>query len=360
MGDSGRLEDPRAATLQEYLRVVGETLPEVFVLENVHGIAYSGKEEGLLFLLLKLEEINREKGVSYEPYWKVLNAADYGVPQLRQRFFLVAHREGKAFDFPEPTHGPEGILSKEYAVTWDALADVEVGEEELEGLKVRGKWADLLPSIPEGWNYLWHTEQGGGVPLFGWRTRYWNFLLKLAKAKPAWTITANPGPATGPFHWESRRLSPRELAALQTFPKGIRFAGNYRDVQRQIGNAVPSLLAEVLGRKILSDFFGRKAPAEKPLLYLEAQAPDPRAQSPCGACRRSTRASSEATGRTQGLARDRGEREEGARSGLAGSLADNVAERARARGPSGHQGRGTFLTLLEEGLHHPPLLARHE
>jgi len=275
LGDSGRLEDPRAATLQEYFRVVKETLPEVIVLENVHGIVYSGKEEGLLFIFDQLEQINRERGVSYEPYWQVLNAADYGVPQLRQRFFLVAHREGKVFNFPEPTHGPNGVVSKEYTVAWDALADIKVSEKELKSLKVRGKWADLLPSIPEGWNYLWHTDRGGGVPLFGWRTRYWNFLLKLAKAKPAWTITANPGPAIGPFHWENRRLSPRELAALQTFPKEIKLMGSYRDVQRQIGNAVPSLLAEVIGRKILRDLLGKDLPSEKPLLRLEPKRPVP-------------------------------------------------------------------------------------
>lgn len=67
LGDSGRLEDPRAATLQEYFRVVKETLPEVIVLENVHGIVYSGKEEGLLFIFDQLEQINRERGSPMNP-----------------------------------------------------------------------------------------------------------------------------------------------------------------------------------------------------------------------------------------------------------------------------------------------------
>ena len=59
----------------------------------------------------------------------------------------------------------------------------------------------LLASIPEGQNYLWHTDRGGGLvgPLFGWRRRYWSFLLKLAKDQPSWTIQAEPGPATGHF-----------------------------------------------------------------------------------------------------------------------------------------------------------------
>ena len=75
-----------------------------------------------------------------------------------------------------------------------------------EDLNVRGKWVGLLPSIPEGKNYLWHTSRGGGLPLFGWRTRYWTFLLKLAKNRPSWTIQAQPGPAVGPFHLSYKRL----------------------------------------------------------------------------------------------------------------------------------------------------------
>ncbi len=273
-GEGGGLEDPRARTLQEYLRVVRDTLPEVVLLENVHGIAYTGKEEGLLFIFAELERVNKERGVSYEPAWAVLNAADYGVPQLRHRFFLVAHREGKRFDFPKPTHGPKGTATGEYVTSWDAIEGIVIDPEEEKSLAVRGKWADLLPSIPEGCNYLWHTDRGGGLPLFAWRARYWNFLLKLAKAKPSWTITANPGPSIGPFHWRNRKLSVRELMALQTFPKGAKVWGNYREAQRQIGNAVPSLLAEVLARQILAVFFG-EAFSEPPRLTVRPKRPIP-------------------------------------------------------------------------------------
>ena len=96
------------------------------------------------------------------------------------------------------------------------------------------KSADLLPAIPEGENYLFHTNRGAGVPLFGWRTRFWNFLFKLAKDRPSWTIQARPGPATGPFHWTNRRLSARELCRLQTFPDGLRFDRGRNDVQRML------------------------------------------------------------------------------------------------------------------------------
>jgi len=93
--------------------------------------------------------------------------------------------------------------------------------------------------------------------LFGWRRRFWNFLLKLAKDQPSWTITAQPGPATGPFHWKNRRLSARELCRLQTMPDDYQVLGSLSAVQRQIGNAVPSALAEMIAlhirRRLLGD-----------------------------------------------------------------------------------------------------------
>ena len=74
--------------------------------------------------------------------------------------------------------------------------------------------------IPEGLNYLHHTERGKGEKLFGWRRRYWSFLIKLSKRRRSWTLTAQPGPAIGPFHWKNRRLARIELARLQTKPLG--------------------------------------------------------------------------------------------------------------------------------------------
>jgi DNA (cytosine-5)-methyltransferase 1 len=118
-----------------------------------------------------------------------------------------------------------------------------------------------LPSIPEGENYLWHTPRNDSLrsePLFGWRTRYWSFLLKLAKNQPSWTIQAEPGPATGPFHWRSRLLSIEELCRLQTFPTGYEIVGTRRSAHRQIGNAVPSAIAELLGLEIRRQFFHDK------------------------------------------------------------------------------------------------------
>ena len=70
--------------------------------------------------------------------------------------------------------------------------------------------------------------------------------MKLAKSRPSWTIQARPGLATRPFHWTSRRLSAQELCRLQTFLDGLHFDCGRSDVQRMLGNAVPSLVAEVI------------------------------------------------------------------------------------------------------------------
>lgn len=259
-GDSLRLDDPRANTLAAYMRVVEETLPAAFLLENVEGLAYEGKDEGLRFLLDRLATINRRTASRYAPVFRKLNFAEYGVPQIRERVVVVASRDGTPFQFPVATHADEsdvllpGVGPERYRTAWDALADVR--PDATEDLAVRGKWAELLPSVPEGSNYLHHTDRGDGMPLFGWRRRFWTFLLKLAKAKPSWTLQAQPGPAVGPFHWESRRLSMRELCRLQTFPDDVAIYGGRTSVQRQVGNAVPSLMAEVLGRSIRTQLLG--------------------------------------------------------------------------------------------------------
>lgn len=280
-GDSLRLDDPRAATLRAYLRVLRETLPRSFVLENVEGLAYEGKDEGLRMVLDELAAINKAAGTRYRATVLRLNAADYGVPQLRQRVFVIGARDGRELSAPPATHVDPSVerglwdqgLST-YRTAWDALADVKPDPDE--DLALQGKWADMLPSIPEGQNYLWHTERMGGLPLFGWRRRYWSFLLKLAKRLPSWTIQAQPGPATGPFHWENRRLSARELCRLQTFPDDVEICGSRLAQHRQVGNAVPSLLAEVLARRIRTELLAMKPLRSAIKLMPPDRSPAPR------------------------------------------------------------------------------------
>jgi DNA (cytosine-5)-methyltransferase 1 len=264
-GDTKRLRDPRADTLKAYLRILRDLKPRIFLLENVSGLAFSGKDEGIRLLRNAVGRINRETGTNYSFNLINLNAANFGVPQTRERVFIVGERDGKTFNAPTATHFelPGSGLHRmsapapRWASAWDAIGDLE--EDASSVLLPKGKWAELLKSIPEGQNYLWHTNRGGGVPLFGWRRRYWGFLLKLSKDRPSWTLQAQPGPATGPFHWRSRRLSILEMRRLQTFPDGYHIAGTWSEAAKQIGNAVPCLLAEVLGREVRRQLLGARA-----------------------------------------------------------------------------------------------------
>lgn len=268
-GDSKRLSDPRATTLDAYLRVLRDVQPRAYLIENVPGLAYSDKNEGLQFLRKSIESINRSVGTHYSFSVKLLRAVDFGVPQERERVFIVGSRDGKEFKFMEPAYFDKGKQPTSRAnrirTAWDALHDIASSDEELAETKLKGKWADLLPSIPEGNNYLFHTDRGGGVPLFGWRRRYWSFLLKLAKNRPSWTLTAQPGPAIGPFHWRNRRLTRTEMLAIQTFPRDYKVLGGYRAATMQVGNAVPSALAETIAREIREQFFGDNSIGAQPM-----------------------------------------------------------------------------------------------
>ncbi|WP_035799877.1 DNA cytosine methyltransferase [Kitasatospora mediocidica] len=244
--------DPDASLLQAYTRVLRESKPRAFVLENVYALTYNNKASRPAYERL-LREID-EAGYVFES--KVLNAADYGVPQARPRLFIIGVPKGKTLpQHPEATHGGKwerratGDVNQPHVTTGQALAGV-VAEPE-PGETVGGKYGHLLPDIPPGENYLHYTEEKGHKnPEFAWRSRYWSFLLKLDPQRPSPTIQAQPGPYIGPFHWESRRLRVPELKKLFTFPDEFEFIGKRSSVQSQLGNCVPPLLAEKVVRAV--------------------------------------------------------------------------------------------------------------
>ena len=235
--------DSRRTLVEEFWRLVSEAEPDAFVFENVRSITHP-RHRPVLNALIQAAE-----GAGFQTAVLKLNAADFGVPQLRHRVFVVGSRHGMPSE-PVPTHADpkkaDQLGLKPYETAGPALEPFS-GEEFFEPEEVvRGRWAEHLRTVPPGWNYKAHTAWGGHPnPTFVAETRYWNFLLKLSPDRPSWTINANPGPWTGPFHWESRRLRTPELAALQGFPAGYVFEGSRRERVRQIGNAVPPRLASV-------------------------------------------------------------------------------------------------------------------
>lgn len=234
--------DARRTLVEEFWRLVDETNADAFVFENVRSITHPRHKPVLDALLTAVRR------AGYETTLVIANAVEFGVPQRRQRVFLLGARAG-APEAPIPTHGdPETAEEKglaPYETAGRALKPFG-GKRFFEPEEVvEGRWAEHLRTVPPGGNYKAHTAWGGHPnPTFVTETRYWNFLLKLSPDLPSWTVNASPGPWTGPFHWHTRRLRIPELAALQTFPVGYRFEGPRRERVRQIGNAVPVLLAQ--------------------------------------------------------------------------------------------------------------------
>ena len=244
--------DPDASLLQAYTRVLSEAQPRAFILENVYALTYKNNASRPAFQRL-LAEIDQ---AGYHCTWSVLNSADYGVPQLRPRLFVVGTPKGTSLpQFPEPTHGGRWERRNTGGGEWphvtagQALAGLVTTPEPEE--IIRGKWSHLLADIPPGDNYLYYTaERGHPDPVFEWRSRYWSFLLKLSPNRPAPVIQAQPGPNVGPFHWDNRRLRVPELRRLFTFPDDFELVGRRASVQAQIGNAVPPLLAQRIAEQV--------------------------------------------------------------------------------------------------------------
>lgn len=250
------VDDHRSDCLRDLLHLIDVFLPEAVLLENVPGFI-AGKTSAIDLFSSKLQEVNKRYGSAYRLETAVVDAADYGVPQRRRRAIVVARRDGRAFAWPPKTHVERPVRA------WDAIGSLRLRPSEIP--QARGAWAGLLPSIPEGQNYLWHTDRGGGRPLFGYRRRFWSFLLKLSKHEPSWTLPAQPGPSTGPFHWENRPLAVCEMLRLQSFPATWKVEGNYRQRVHQVGNATPPLLAEVFSRAVLQQLHGPQE--DSPLRY---------------------------------------------------------------------------------------------
>jgi DNA (cytosine-5)-methyltransferase 1 len=263
--------DPDASLLDEYVRVVRDVEPEAFILENVQGLTYRTHEAQFTRLLTGLRDLG------YNPQWQVLLAADYGIPQLRRRVFVVGRRDGRRFIFPARTHSGWSERDRRidraklpYVTTREVLGDLLPGEREEDEI-VEGEFAELAAEVPPGQNYLWHTTRYGGRDVFRWRSRYWTFLLKLDPDRPSTTLQAQPGPWVGPFHWENvlnedgdlraRRLRVPEMLRIMTLPDDFVVVGSRADAQRQLGNAVPVELGKVVVRALLEQL-GHLEPTE--------------------------------------------------------------------------------------------------
>lgn len=247
------MEDENSFTLHEFFRVLKELKPKVFLFENVFGFVYKPHKKAFDYLQKESEKLG------YDISYKVINCANYGVPQTRERFFCVGVKKGnKKFIFPEETN-TDPIKNKDkkpWVTCGDILSDIDFDLPEDKNMIAGSKHKDLLKEVPPGENYLYFTkEKNYPNPKFKWRSRYWSFLLKLSPCRPSWTIQASHSNNMGPFHWKNRFLRISEIKRIQTFDDNYELCGDYKTQWRQVGNAVPPLMAEILAKSIKKQYF---------------------------------------------------------------------------------------------------------
>lgn len=235
--------DPRNSLFMEYVRLVKELQPDFFVMENVRG-------------LLSMKNMNNEKVIDiilgefrkigkYNIELHKINTADYGVSQRRNRILIIGHKPRYKFSFPEKTHSKKGEGKEK---RWIGLRDILLPKNKVE------KKYFYSQKLINGFlrREKMNKERKMG---FGWQ------FLNLDE--PSYTISARyfKDGAEALIKYDNsfkegsiRRLTPKECALIQSFPKSFKFEGSDNEIYQQIGNAVPPLIAQKIAKEIKKAF----------------------------------------------------------------------------------------------------------
>ncbi len=252
-------DDERGRLVWRYLEIIKEVSPKAFLFENVVGIISAKDSQGNRILDNLLQCFGK---IGYMVNWKLVNAADYGVPQLRKRVIIVGTKK-QAFQFPESTHNEEGKDGKQKYVS----VEQAIGDLPLAGTQAKGISEHDYPTMSELDKYICaHVKPGGNymdipdeVPSQrirrlkkegGHTTCYGRMLAQ----KPAHTINTyfnRPNVGCNIHYKYDRIITLREAMRLQTFPDGYEFDSTSKQGKNLIvGNAVPPRLAEVLANQL--------------------------------------------------------------------------------------------------------------
>lgn len=221
--------DERNKLYLEYIRILKAKRPKAFLAENVKGILSLGNGTVIKAIL------NDFKDAGYDVKYKLLNAADYGVPQIRQRVIIVGIRKdlNLKFEYPNPTHsctGGKGLLK--WVSVESALKDLPDPDSSEAHVLPNNEYSKYKITVK---NFTAHriTDPQKPSPTI------------LARGNGGGGVCAIPHPNG------RRRMSVRESASIQTFPKNFKFFGCMGSAYRQVGNAVPVLLSRIIAKQIL-------------------------------------------------------------------------------------------------------------
>lgn len=250
--------DERVPLLLEFVRFVRYYKPTFVFVENVPGLQTLSAEMGPL-----PEFMRRMKKLGYHLDARVIESCDYGVPQRRRRLVIIGSR-GLPLSFPKPTHGP-GTRRPNYPTVWEWIGDLppiaageahpDVPNHRASGLSPLNQ--KRIRATPEGGGREhWpkrlllkchHNDYEGHTDVYG----------RMRRDAPASGLTTRCiSLSNGRFGHpvQDRAISVREAASLQTFPRSFRFEGSLNSMARQIGNAVPVVLARQFGRAFVRHY----------------------------------------------------------------------------------------------------------
>ena len=270
-GKQRGLADFRGNVVIQFIRVVSDILPPFFLLENVRGLM-SAKLNYVPLDYLEYDNIKTIKGsvlqlitnefkkLGYNISYALLDAANYGVPERRERLVIIGHL-GERIPIPSPTHSKDGSFDTlKWSTLRDAIGDLE-SRENLHYIPLRPKSLPYLRMLKEGQNWrnlppeTAREAMGKAYDLAGGKT---GFLRRLKYDEPAPTLVTSPTmPATLLCHpTKLRPLSVEEYARIQQFPDDWVFQGRIETIYKQIGNAVPIGLGYAVGRQVMNYILG--------------------------------------------------------------------------------------------------------
>lgn len=222
IGDKLGFADTRGTLFFEIERVLRDKQPHAFLLENVKQLATHDKKRTMQVILKRLDELG------YYVHWTILNALDFGLPQKRERVFIVGFRENYAFQFPSRSDAPplslEDILEPEDTIEESWLASEYI----------RTKREDAVAHKEVFYPSIWHENKGGNVSVLP-------FSCALRSGASFSYLLVNG----------KRRLTPREQLRLQGFPEWFTIDGTEGQIRKQTGNAVAVPVVEAIARQMM-------------------------------------------------------------------------------------------------------------
>ena len=225
------LHGTRGNLYSYFVEIVAKTKPAMFIAENVKGLLSANKGRAIETILKDFRSV--QPGYVVVP--KLVNFADFGVPQLRERVLLFGIRINTRFNFclPAATHDGKRRL---HITAGEALAHLHSRVRNQEDMQIQPRTKEILKRIKKGGNF---TDIPKDDPLYV-KGMISHVYRRIDPDKPSTTIIAAGGGGTWGYHWpEPRALTNRERARIQGFPDKFRFEGSFGEIRKQIGNAVP-------------------------------------------------------------------------------------------------------------------------